>query len=105
MQKLRATVDFPLTEHFERLAIEHEDAARAVAVRIPERANVNRFRTAVDGMRTGIIGARKNFFRLNHFDDLRFPRVWLCINDVNPGGPQPRYDQISSFDVRMRRVR
>ena len=41
MQKLRAAVDFPLAEDFERLAIEHENAAWAVAVGISERANVN----------------------------------------------------------------
>src|SRR5215510_8721337 len=105
MQKLLAAVDFPLTEHFKRLAIEHEDAARAVAVGISERANVNRFRTAVNRVWARIIRARENFLRLDDFDDLWFPRVGLRIDDVNPRGADPRHNQVTSFDVRMRRVR
>src|SRR6266403_4706908 len=92
MQKLTATVDFPLTEDFERLTIEHENAAGALAVGISERANVNGFRPAVNRVRTRIIRARENFLRLDHFDDLWFSRVGLRIDDVNPGGPDPRHD-------------
>src|ERR1700704_3425500 len=96
MQKLTAAVDFPLTEDFERLAIEHENAAGALAVGISERANVNGFRPAV-------IRARENFLRLDDFDDLWFPRVGLRIDDVNPRGPDSRHNQVTTFDVRMRR--
>ena len=83
MQKLIAAVDFPLTKDIERLAIEHKNAAWPVAVGISERANVNRFRTAVNRVRTRIVGARENFLRLDDFDDLWFPRVGLRIDDVN----------------------
>ena len=76
-----------------------------VAVGISERANVNRFRPAVNRVRTRIIGARKNFLRLDHFDDLWFPRIGLRIDDVNPRGPESRHNQVTPFDVRMRRVR
>src|SRR5262249_24632389 len=84
MQKLRAAVDFPLTENLERLAIKHEDAAGALAVGISERTDVNRFRPTVNGMRTRIVGARENFLWLDDFDDLWFPRVGLRIDDMNP---------------------
>src|SRR4029078_480706 len=105
MQKLIAAVDFPLTEDFERLAIEHENAAGALAIRISERANVNRFRSTVNRVWTRIIRARENFLRLDDFDDLWFSRVGLRIDDVNPGGPDPWHNQVTPFDVRMRRGR
>src|SRR5262245_51672738 len=105
MQELRAAVDFPLTENFKRLAIEHEDPTGALAVGISERANVNGFRPAVNCMRARIIRARENFLRLDDFHDLRFPRIGLRIDDVNPRGADPRHNQVTPFDVRMRRVR
>src|SRR5437667_8923532 len=105
MQKLTAAVDFPLTEDFERLAIEHENAAGPLAVGISERANVNGFRPTVNRVRARIIRARENFLWLDHFYDLWFSRVGLRIDDVNPGGPGPRHDQVTTFDVRMRRDR
>ena len=76
-----------------------------VAVGISERANVNRFRPAVNRVRARIIRARKNFLRFDHFDDLWFPRVGLRIDDVNTRGTDTRHNQVTPFDVRMRRVR
>src|SRR5215468_10553138 len=105
MQKLVAAVDFPLTEHFERFAIEHKDAAWPVAAGISERANVNRFRTAVNRMRTRIVCAGENFLRFDDFDDLWFPRIGLRVDDMNPRGPESGHNQVPPFDVRMRRVR
>ena len=83
MQELVAAVDFPLAKHFERFAIEHENAAGPLAFRISERANVNGFRSAMNRMRTRIIRARKDFLRLDNFDNLWLPRVGLRIHDVN----------------------
>src|ERR1044071_1272995 len=105
MQKLRAAVDFPLAEDIKRFAIEHENAARAVAARISERAHVNGFRPTVNRVRTRIVSACKNFLRFDHFDDLWFSRVGLRIHDVNPRRPKARYNQVTAFDVWMRRVR
>ena len=105
MQKLIAAVDFPLTEDFERLAIEHENAAWPLAFGISERANVNGFRPAVNRVRARIIGARENFLRFDDFDDLWFPRIGLRIDDVNARGADPRHNQVTPLDVRMRRVR
>ena len=76
-----------------------------VAVGISERANVNRFRSAVNRVRTRIVGARKNFLRLDDFDDLWFPRIGLRIDDVNTRRADTRHDQVTTFDVRMRRIR
>ena len=76
-----------------------------VAVGISERANVNGLRTAVNRMRTRIIGARKNFLRLDDFDDLWFPRIGFCIDDVNTRRADTWHDQVTTFDVRMRRIR
>ena len=56
-------------------------------------------------VRARIIGARKNFLRLDDFDDLWFPRVGLRIDDVNPRGADAWHNQVTPFDVRMRRVR
>src|SRR6266403_3914771 len=65
MQKLTAAVDFPLTEDFEGLAIEHENPAWPLAVGISKRANVNGFGPAVNSVRARIIRARENFLRLD----------------------------------------
>src|SRR4029077_2840723 len=100
MQKLLAAVDFPLAEDFERLAIEHENAAWPLTVGISQRANVNGFRPAVNRVRTRIIGACKNFLRLDDFDDLRFPRVGLRIDDVNTRGSLSRHNQAPRYDCR-----
>src|SRR5713101_5412500 len=70
MKKLRSTVHFPLAQNVERFAIEHENAARAVAIGRSECANINAFRATVNRVRTRIISARKNLFRFDHFDYL-----------------------------------
>src|SRR5205809_8082187 len=75
MKKLRSTVHFPLAQNVERFAIEHENAARAVAIGCAERADVNAFWTTVNRMRTRIISARENFFRLDHFAELGFSPI------------------------------
>src|SRR5262245_48824013 len=102
--KLWAPIHLPLTPNAERFTIEHENAARPIAVGRTQRANVNTFRSTVNRVRTGIIGSRKDFFGLNHFDNLRFLRVRLRIYDVNPRGPESRHNQVTSLNVRMRRV-
>src|SRR6266567_8351115 len=51
LKKLRAAIQFPLTENVERFAIEHENAAWAVAIRRPKRAHVDAFWPAVNRVR------------------------------------------------------
>ena len=52
MQKLWAAVHFPLAQNIERFAIEHENAARTIAIGRSKRADVNAFRPTVNGVRT-----------------------------------------------------
>src|SRR5437868_2853291 len=55
-EELVPAIDLPAAEHVEALMIEHEDAARAAAVRRPERAEVDPIRTAVAGVRPTVAG-------------------------------------------------
>ena len=71
----------------------------------PECAHVNRFRPAVNRVRTRIIRARENFLRLDDFDDLRFSWVGLRIDDVNTRRADTWHNQVTPLDVRMWRVR
>ena len=105
MQELRTPVHLPLTQNVERLTIEHENTSWAVAIGRPESADVNAFRPTMNGVRTRIIRARKNFFRLDHFDHLRFSRIGLRVDNVNARRAQPRHNQVTTLDVRMRGVR
>src|SRR5438477_8358084 len=105
MQKLRTPIHLPLTQNVERFAIEHENAARAIAIGRAERANVNAFWSTVNRMRTRIVSPGKDFVRLNHFDYLGFSWIRLCINDVNARRAQARHNQVTAFDVWMRRIR
>src|SRR6266700_2228069 len=102
MQKLRPAVHFPLPENLERFAIEHENAAGAVAIGCSKRADVNAFRPAMNCVWTRIIGARKNFFWLDYLNDLRFSRIGLGIDNVNTRRTYSWHNQVTAFDVRMR---
>src|SRR5436190_12987539 len=105
MKKLRSAVHFPLAQNLERFTIEHENAARAVAIGRAERAHVNAFRTTVNRMWTRIISACENFFRLEHFNDLWFSRIGFCIDDVNARRAQAGHNQVTALDVWVRRIR
>src|SRR5262245_23172652 len=105
LKKLWAPIHLPLTQNVERFAVEHENAAGAVAIRRAERADVNTFRPAVNCVRTRIIGSRKDFLRLDDFHDLRLSRIRLSVDDVNTRGADPGHNEIAPFHVRMRRVR
>src|SRR5881397_3488 len=83
MQKLWAAVDFPLTQDLERFAIEQENTARAVAIRRAEGANVNTFRSTMNGVRTRVIRACKKFLRFEHLNDLCFSRVRFRVDNVD----------------------
>src|SRR5579884_3381303 len=72
---LRATIQFPLSEHLKGLGIHHEDSSRALAAGRTERAHVYSIRAAVDGVGPGISGPLCEFLRLDGLDDLRLSRV------------------------------
>src|SRR5947207_209504 len=104
MQKLWAPIHLPLTQDFERLTIEHENTARTVAIGGSESANVNAFRPAVNRMRTRIVSASKNFFRLDHFHDLRFSRIGLDVDNVNARRANSRHNKVTALDVGVGRI-
>src|SRR4029450_12124485 len=102
LKKLGAAVHLPLAQDVKCLAIEHENAAWAIAIGCPKGADVNTFRPTVNSMRTRIIGTRQDFFRFDHLDDLRLPRIRLCVYDMHTRRAQPRHNQVTSLDVRVR---
>src|SRR5215813_5805974 len=95
LKKLWAPIHLPLTQNVERFAVEHENAARPVAIRGAQRAHVNGFRSTVNRVRTGIVGARKYFLRLDHLHDLRFSRIGFGVNDVNTRGADPWHNEVT----------
>src|SRR5882757_1038397 len=104
MQELRAPIHSPLAQDLERFALQHKNTSWAVAIGRSERADVNSFRPAVDGVWTRIFRARKNFFRLDHFDDFRFSRIRLGVDDMNTRRAQARHNQVPALDMWMRRI-
>ncbi len=102
---LRAAVDFPAAENVERIVVEDENAARAVAGNGADGVDINAVGAAVDGVNAGITRARSDFFRLNDFDDLRLARIGLDVEDVDTRRAKAGDDEIAALDVRMRRVR
>src|SRR5436190_7716951 len=104
VQKLRTSVHLPLTQDFERLTIEHENSARPVAIGGSKGTHVNPFRSTVNRVRTRIISAGKNFFRLDHFHDLRFSRIGLDVDDVNARRANSRHNKVTTLDVGVGRI-
>src|SRR5262249_9486554 len=98
-------VHFPLAENLECFTIQHKDAARPFAVGCAQCTNVDAFRAAMNGVRTGIISARKNFFWFDHLNDLRFFWIRLGVDDVNTRRTQPGHDQVTALDVWVWRIR
>ena len=102
---LRPAIDLPPAANVERLRVQDERAAGAVAVGRAQRAHVDAVRSAVDRVRRGVAGALRQRLRLDHLHDLRLARIGLGVEDVNARRVDPRHDQIAPLHVRMRRVR
>jgi hypothetical protein len=84
--------------------VEQENSARAAAVGTAHRAYVDRVGATMERMRAAIARARRDFFGLDHFDDLRRARVRLGIDDVDARGAQAGHQQVTALDVRMGRI-
>ena len=80
-------------------------AARPVAVRRAEGADVDAVGSAVDGVPVGVAGLRRHLLRLDRLDDLGLGRVGLGVDDVDARGAEAGHDQVAPLDVRVRRVR
>src|SRR5207237_9038568 len=59
----------------------------------------------MNGVWPWLAGLLDELFRLDHFHDLGMIWVRFRIQNVNPGRPDARYDQIASLHVRMRSLR
>jgi hypothetical protein len=59
----------------------------------------------MDGVGTRVVRLLGDLFRLDHFDDLWFPRVRLGIEDVDAGGAQARNHEIAPLGMCMGCVR
>src|SRR6478672_5073242 len=71
------TAGFPTAERLEALMIDHEDAARRLAVLIAERSDIDAARTAMYGVGPRVAGFLRDLLGLDDFDDLRLARVGL----------------------------
>src|ERR1700722_6150920 len=56
-------------------------------------------------MRPAVTGAFRKHLRLNYLDDLWFPRVRLCINNMDARRLDAGNDQISPLGMWMRHIR
>src|SRR6516164_11703845 len=80
MPGLRTAVDLPATEDLEGLAIHDEHAwrtVRAILAAAAERADVNAFRSAMDGVRPRVARLLEHFLRFDDLVNLRLGRVGL----------------------------
>ena len=101
VQRLRTAIELPPPEDIECLAVHDEDAGRSVGAGFAaaaERADVDAFRPAVDGVGPRVAGLVEDFLRLDDFVNLRFCGVRLGIDDVNPGGADARNDEIATLE-------
>src|SRR5829696_7195784 len=83
-QVLRSAIALPATLNLERLWIEHEDAAGAVAVSVAERVDVDAVGPAVHGVRTAVTGLPDDLLGLDHLHEGRLPRIGCGVEDVDP---------------------
>src|SRR5207253_9957849 len=65
----------------------------------------NGFRAAMNPVRTPIVNAGQNLLRFDHPNVIRFSGGRLDVHDMNTPGAQPGHDQVTAFDVWMRRIR
>ena len=102
-QLLRAAVVLPRALDREVVVVEQEDAARAVALGVAERRDVDPVRPAVDRVRARVAGLGGDLVLADRLDDLRVAA--LGVDDVDVRGAQARDEQVAALDVRMRRPR
>jgi hypothetical protein len=102
---LRSTIDFPSPQHVKAFMVEQEDSAGSIARGVAERADVDRVRPTVDGVRATVAGPLEYLLRLDHAHNTRIARVGFRIENVNPRRADTWDDQIAPLDVRMGRVR
>src|SRR5207248_10529367 len=101
---LGAAVDLPAALDRERVVVDHEDAARSVAVGVAERAHVDPIRTAVDGVGSAVAGTVGDLFRFDRMDELGLLGSGSDVEDVDARRTQPGNEQVAPLHVWMRGV-
>src|ERR1700731_986699 len=102
---LRTAIDLPSPEDIECLAIHDEDAGRSfgtIPASAAEGADIDAFRAAVDRVGPRITGLPEDLLRLDDLVNRRLGGIRFGINDVNPGGPDTRDDEVAALEKRVR---
>src|SRR5438270_8365631 len=100
---LRTALDLPLAQNVKTFRIEDKNPARSFSSSRSEGTYKNAVRATVDGVRTAVTGARRQYFRFNDLDDLRVARIRLGVNDVDSRRANAGDDQVTPLGMRMRR--
>ena len=98
---LGAAIEFPPSEHLERLAIHDEDAGRSIGAVLAapaERRNVDAFRPAVNGVGPRVSGLFEDFLRLDDLVNRCLGGIRLGIDDIDAGRPHAGNDEIAAFE-------
>jgi hypothetical protein len=103
-QVLWSAILLPASLWLKGLMVEHEDAARAVAVRRAECVHVDPIGTAVHRVRRGVAGLPHDLVALDHLDQTRTSRIRVRVHDVDPRAAGPRHHEVAAFRMRVRRV-
>ena len=101
-QFLRPSVQFPGPDGLEGIVVQQHDAARTIAFRGAQGADVNRVRPAVNGMGATVAGP-VHLFGLNGLDDPRPLRVGLRVDDVDTAVGQAGNHQVTALQMGMSR--
>src|SRR5580765_4716357 len=104
-QLLWATILFPGALQVKRVRVHQEDATRAISASRPEGAPVDAVWSTMKCMRRRIAGLLYKLFGLDHLHNLWLLGIRLRIQDVDPGRPDARDDQVAAFHVCMRGLR
>src|SRR5690606_6996035 len=99
---LRAPLLLPAPLHLERLVVQHEDAARAVAVRRAQRVHVDAVRPAVHRVRRRVARLLHHLLALDHLHQPRAARVRARVDDEDVRGADAGDDQVAALDVCVR---
>ncbi len=99
-QVLRPPIGFPGAHHVERVVVEHGDSPRAiVATGGSEARQVNPVRPAVQGMRPGVAGFRREFFGRHGSHQFRLPGVGMGVVDVDVRRAQPGQQKVAALQA------
>ena len=104
-QILWAVVLLPRALQLKRVGIHQEDAAGTVAAGRTERAAIDAVGATMNGVWRCVARLFNELFRLDHLHDLGMIGVRFRIQDVNPGRPDARHDQVTTLHVRVRGLR